>query len=726
MKIQKMHRLSIREQVLYLVLGCSLLILLVAGGLALFGLFDVKSNAVEISREIGETAAEKSSEALKETTLNGLNGLVHERSKQINFFFNDMIWDVGTMSKEMTAILQNPQDYNPRRISEPDRANAGKVVPQLQYRERVNRAALAYEIGLTSNIQDFQIRIFEGDDTIGGIYAVSVNGFNITTDKSSDRRVDENNVPISNDYSSRPWYKKAMQEQKLIFSDVFLDARGRGFGISCAAPYYNSDGEIAGVVGEGRFLTNISQIVNQTVIGESGIAFVMNNKTGQVLFSSKNEGVFSHDGDGIFENDPSLFDNEDEALVATAKKMAAGETGMDLVKLDGVSYYLSYTLLQNEDWSFGVAIREDEVTAPALLNTEVIEQSTGNFVGVLNNSIKLMIIAIFIAFAAIIALVPFAGKKVAEKVTEPLMVLTDGVREIASGNLDKKIEVNTGNEIEHLAICFNAMTDELKTQMNNLEQVTAEKERIATELNVAKDIQQGMLPTNFNFGRKDFEIYARMNAAKEVGGDFYDFYLLDENHLVMTVADVSGKGIPASLFMVISKTVLKNFATFATNPDDFAAVVSCANNQLCQNNEEMMFVTVFFGVLEISTGKFTYVNGGHNPPIVYHSKENRAEYLKVKKNFVLGAMEDVPFVQQEIQLENDDLIFAYTDGVNEAMNINHEEYTSEKLLDFMNKTDLKIDLKEILKNVRADVAEHVGEAEQSDDITMIALRVKKV
>ena len=266
------------------------------------------------------------------------------------------------------------------------------------------------------------------------------------------------------------------------------------------------------------------------------------------------------------------------------------------------------------------------------------------------------------------------------------------------------------------------MTDELQTYMKNLTQVTAEKERISTELNVAKDIQLSMLPHDFNFGRNDFDIYATTNAAKSVGGDFYDFYLLDENHLAITIADVSGKGIPASLFMVISKTVLKNFATFATAPDDYAAVISCANNQLCQGNDEMMFVTVFFGVLEIDTGKFIFVNGGHNPPIIYHAESNSCEYLSVKKNFVLGGMEDVPYKQQETTLQRGDLIFTYTDGVNEAMNIDNEEYTSERLLKFMNSTNCKADLKELLAAVKSDVAKHVGAAEQSDDITMLALR----
>ena len=307
-------------------------------------------------------------------------------------------------------------------------------------------------------------------------------------------------------------------------------------------------------------------------------------------------------------------------------------------------------------------------------------------------------------------------------VLTPIKKLTDGVREIASGNLDKKIDIHTGDEIEHLATCFNAMTDELKNYMENLTKITAEKERISTELNVAKDIQLGMLPHNFNFGRADFDIYATTNAAKSVGGDFYDFYLLDENHLVMTVADVSGKGIPASLFMVISKTMLKNFTTFANAPDDYAAVMMNANNQLCQGNEEMMFVTVFFGVLEIDTGKFIYVNGGHNPPIIYHAKNNSCEYLNVNKNFVLGGMEDVPYKQQETTLEHGDLIFTYTDGVNEAMNVDNEEYTSERLLEFMNATDCRADLQTLLAAVKADVAKHVGAAEQSDDITMLALR----
>ena len=213
-----------------------------------------------------------------------------------------------------------------------------------------------------------------------------------------------------------------------------------------------------------------------------------------------------------------------------------------------------------------------------------------------------------------------------------------------------------------------------------------------------------------------------MNAAKEVGGDFYDLYLLDDNHLVITVADVSGKGIPAALFMMIMKTILKNFSMTMSNPDDFTAVMSLSNNQLCQNNDAMMFVTVFMGMLDIKTGEFIFVNGGHNPPLIYRKKNDSYEYLKVAKNFVLGGMEDIDFKQQSIKLDKGDSIFLYTDGVTEALNPNNELYGEKRLRDCLNRSDKSLSVEELLTCVRNDVNSHVNGADQSDDITMLVLK----
>ena len=333
-------------------------------------------------------------------------------------------------------------------------------------------------------------------------------------------------------------------------------------------------------------------------------------------------------------------------------------------------------------------------------------------------------LALMAAFVFVLLLGPArVGRKLSDQFVNPIHELADGVREISAGDLDKKLDIRTGDEIEHLAVCFNAMTDALKLQMKNLTRVTADKERIATELNVATNIQQSMLPQEFDFDRSDFEIYATMNAAKEVGGDFYDFYMLDENHLVITMADVSGKGVPAALFMAFSKTILKNFAMSMSKPDDFAAVMTLANQQLCEGNDEMMFVTVFMGMLDLVNGEFVYVNGGHNAPLVRHN--DRFEYIDVAKSCMLGIDEDAPFNRQKMQLSKGDLIFLYTDGVTEAMNEDGEQYLPEHLRDELNAEDADESLEDLLEHIRQSIKKHAGAAEQSDDITMLAVRLNR-
>ena len=255
--------------------------------------------------------------------------------------------------------------------------------------------------------------------------------------------------------------------------------------------------------------------------------------------------------------------------------------------------------------------------------------------------------------------------------------------------------------------------------MANLEKETADRERISTELNVAANIQQSMLPHDFDFGREDFEIFATMNAAKEVGGDFYDFYLLDENHLVITIADVSGKGVPAALFMAISKVILRNFALSMKTPDDFAAVMTLANQQLCQDNEEMLFVTVFMGMLDLRTGEFTYVNGWHNAPLIF--RDNNFDFLDVGKSCMLGIDENVPFTQKKIALSKGDKIFLYTDGVTEAMNANGKLFSEERLREFLNRQDKSEPLETLLHNLHKEIKRYAGEVDQSDDITMLAV-----
>ena len=305
----------------------------------------------------------------------------------------------------------------------------------------------------------------------------------------------------------------------------------------------------------------------------------------------------------------------------------------------------------------------------------------------------------------------------------PLGALTQGVKEISGGNLDKKLDIHTGDELQTLAENFNDMTDELKTQMANLTRVTAERERIATELDVATRIQMSMLPKNFTVDARA-DLFATMTPAKEVGGDLYDFYKLDDNHLFVTIADVSGKGVPAALFMVAAITNLRNAVAALKSPDDLKIAIENTNNRLCANNDGGLFVTAFSGVLDLSTGIFRYVNAGHNPPLIRRCGKNFEE-LPMELNFVLGGWDDWQYVQQEIKLEVGDTIFLYTDGVTEAADSTGKMYSLERLQKFLNDFDKTASPKEILSAVRESLQKFSIDAEQSDDITMLAVKFER-
>jgi len=232
-----------------------------------------------------------------------------------------------------------------------------------------------------------------------------------------------------------------------------------------------------------------------------------------------------------------------------------------------------------------------------------------------------------------------------------------------------------------------------------------------------------MLPKNFSVDKR-VDIFATMTPAKEVGGDLYDFYKLDENHLFITIADVSGKGVPAALFMVAAITNLRNFTASLKSSDDLKTAIEKTNDKLCTNNDGGLFVTAFSGVLDLTTGIFRYVNAGHNPPLIRRHGENFSE-LPMELNFVLGGWNDWQYIQQEIQLEDGDTIFLYTDGVTEAVDSAGEMYSLERLKKFLNEMDKNNSAEEILAAVRTELENFSVNAEQSDDITMIAVKFER-
>lgn len=264
------------------------------------------------------------------------------------------------------------------------------------------------------------------------------------------------------------------------------------------------------------------------------------------------------------------------------------------------------------------------------------------------------------------------------------------------------------------------MTEELKRYIQNMAQAAAEKEHARTELEVAARIQLDMLPDGHGPfpERKEFDLYASMDPARNVGGDFYDFYMPEKGSLVITIADVSGKGVPAALFMAKSQSVLKNCVMKAKG-SELALALEEANRQLCRGNEAAMFVTVFLGMLDLSTGRLDYVNGGHCPPLL--GKDGSYDFLPIKKSTMLGLME-LPYDQQSVTLAPGDTLLLYTDGVSEAMDGEGNLFTEPRIREEMNALPSNQNIEEILTKLLEKIRRHAGGAEQSDDITMLGLR----
>ena len=316
-----------------------------------------------------------------------------------------------------------------------------------------------------------------------------------------------------------------------------------------------------------------------------------------------------------------------------------------------------------------------------------------------------------LVFAALFALIYFLIKKL---VVENIQKINSSLAQITGGNLNVTVDVRSNEE-------FASLSDDINTTVVTLKHYIAEAAaRIDKELEFARQIQHSSLPCVFPPypNRKDFSIYASMDTAREVGGDFYDFYLLGEDKLAFLIADVSGKGIPAAMFMMTAKTLIKDFAEGGIEVNE---VFTRANEKLCEGNDAGMFVTAWMGILDVKTGCLQYADAGHNPPVIRKGGKAFA-YLKTRPNFILAGMEGVKYRKHELYLEPGDELYLYTDGVTDAQNRDHQFFGEERLLASLNECQ-GLSVEQICKKVKADVDAFAGGADQFDDITMLCVRL---
>lgn len=500
-------------------------------------------------------------------------------------------------------------------------------------------------------------------------------------------------------YFVRDWYIIPKELNKPIWSEPYYDEGGGNIIMSTYSAPFNrivkGNKKFMGVVTADISLEWLVDIVSKISLYQSGYAFLI----------SQNGLFITHPDKSLIMRE-SIFSIAEAAgdlnLRKVGRDMVRGGEGFVSIK----SYFtvkkswMYYAPLPSVGWSMGIIIPEQELFADIKkLNREVLIIGSSGFV-------LLFLIIVLIS----------------STITKPLRILANKATEIAKGNLNVELPVaKSKDEVGELSRSFENMRISLKEYISNLAETTAAKERIESELKIARTIQMSFLPKLFPPfpDKKEFEIFATIEPAKEVGGDLYDFFLLNEDHIFFSIGDVSGKGVPAALFMAVTKTLMKGIAGYGVEPSE---VLLKVNQELCKDNDSMMFVTVFCGILNFRTGELMFSNAGHNPPVIIRSEQG-AEWLQVPKGIFLGVMEDAVYKTERIFLNQGDTIFLYTDGVTEAMNKDQIVYSDNRL----ESTIAKIDIASpdvLVKEVMQSVKNFTGGETQSDDITMLALQFK--
>ena len=397
---------------------------------------------------------------------------------------------------------------------------------------------------------------------------------------------------------------------------------------------------------------------------------------------------------------------------------------LDAMNEDGVSYFSNKTEF-GYDYTGVMPIKNSAGKAIAVLGCDVSMHD----IEVVFNRYLITLILVTLAIAAVTIFAMYKWLHI--RVIDPLKRLEASSASFVASNRntdnpeDLKFDdpdIHTGDEMESLSKSLTDMFQDMKTYMTDLLSVTKEKERIGSELSVATKIQADMLPRIFPAfpQMSEFDLYASMNPAKEVGGDFYDFFMIDDHRVGLVIADVAGKGVPAALFMVISKTLLKNRALMGGSPSE---IVDYVNEQLNEGNEADMFVTIWFAVFDIKTGKGIAVNAGHEHPAIYRAETGKYDLDVYRHSPICGTMPGMHFREHEFELNPGDRMFVYTDGLPEATNANKELYGTDRMLEVLN-GDIDVTPKKLLENITESVDEFVGEADQFDDLTMLAFYYK--
>ena len=658
---------------------------------------------------------------ISKTTMDAVvtNTLTNDTMMKANLaeaIFHEVESNVRTAGDYAQVLFEEPDSVSPETAALPDASKDGTVSVQLLAEEGVDLSdpELSERLGLIANMSGMLESVYNHSTVDSCFIGLPEGVFLIADDRAGDKFNEDGSlktIPVT----QRPWYTGAAAKKDLYFTDVETDAFNGQIGIVCALPVYH-EGKLAAVVGADLFLDSLQEAVAAS--DQYGGFICIVNEQGHVIFSPKKEGIFQV---RLSSKSEDLRASGSESLAAFVNDSMKELTPVRVVEAEGIQYYMSGAPIPTVGWTIMNSVSKEEADSPTAMMEEqydsILKQAVASYDNEISHAKSTILVLLLVVFGLSVA----SALILSRRIVRPLNTISKNVERLSATKEVFRMEdiYRTGDEIEVLAEKFASLSARTVHYVGQIKKVTAEKERIKSELGMATAIQASQLPHLFPAfpDRKEFDIYASMTPAKEVGGDFYDFFLVDDDHIGLVMADVSGKGVPAALFMMVSKILIRNRVQNGETPGEALRNV---NNQLMEGNDAELFVTVWLAVVEISTGKGVEVNAGHEHPVLRRS-DGDFELIKYRHSLAVAAMEDVRFKEREFQLYPGDTVFVYTDGVAEATNAKNEFYGTDRMLSILNQNP-DAEPEEVLRGVMRGINTFVDGAEQFDDITMMCFR----
>jgi sigma-B regulation protein RsbU (phosphoserine phosphatase) len=685
----KEFAMSIQKKILISILSVSMAGMLILFMFALLSLWSLSDAIRQMNSESVGRLEEETRQLLVEANNSAIFSIAGKYSEQINGNFEDLRETASSIADFINTLYKHPKQGS----------TFGTGVGIV---EGVVPGTVAGEYSTLREIQDYirSMPEFDLNSKLIDIYLMTESGLCI--DGSENYYLAE---PYD-DLRKTDWYISARESGKPYWADSFIGGVTRLPKIACDVPFYDADGRFRGVVAVDLVIGKMYESIFASSPEANDSAFLL-NKDGRLLASSGNSESYDL---------PYLLDD------GLWKRLRDEKETIEMPKGDS---YVYFTAVPETDWTLGMIFKFDAIIKASNDTSVKIRQYGDDLLSLISRSYGNLVLWFALLLSLSAALIVAIALRVARSITSPLSVLKEEMKHIGEGNFTRKIDVGRADDdISVLADGFNRMNERLLEYVRNLETVTAENQRIATELNVAADIQMSMLPYIFPpFPKmKQIDIYAYMKPAKEVGGDFYDFFQIEDGRIGFVIADVSDKGVPAALFMVITKTLIKNQLLSGSSP---AQALTKVNEQLCSENSKNvnMFVTAFVCVLDIKTGLLEYSNAGHNKPLIRKAGGD-FKYVGVVPGMVVAGFEGFEYVQETMKLEAGDAVFLYTDGVTEAKNTEDEFYGNTRLQETLKLNDAGRDARSLVEFMSKDLENFSAGAKQFDDITMLAIEFR--